>query len=62
MSVARFRLGRAYPTGQGQDERAMGQQVEALRAPIENGPRATLTRRGEPRVPEPGDKHGLGEG
>ena len=40
----------------------MGQRKEALRAPIEEGPRAALTWRGESRVPEPSEKHGLGEG
>ena len=40
----------------------MGQRKEALRASIEAGPRAALTWRGGPRVPEPSEKHGLGEG
>ena len=39
----------------------MGLVMEALRAPSKSGPRAALTRRGEPRVPEPGEKHGQGE-
>jgi hypothetical protein len=38
----------------------MGQEKEALRASIEEGPRAALTRRGEPRVPEPSEKHRQG--
>ena len=32
----------------------MGQRKEALRAPIEGGPRAALTRWDVPEVPEPG--------
>jgi hypothetical protein len=40
----------------------MGRKKEALRASIEEGPRAALTWRGAPGVPEPGEKHGLGEG
>ena len=31
---------------------------EALRAPIEGGPRAALTLWGAAKVPEPGEKHG----
>jgi len=41
--------GRACPFShvcQGQDERALGQHKEALRAPFIDGPRAALTRRG----------------
>src|SRR2546423_749332 len=52
--------GPVYPTGQGQDKRAMGQRKEALCAPIEVGPRAALTRWGGRAVPEPGEKHGQG--
>jgi hypothetical protein len=40
----------------------MGQRKEALRAPIEVGPHAALTRWGARAVPEPSEKHGLGEG
>jgi hypothetical protein len=60
--TARFRQRQVYPTGQGQDERAMGQGKEALRAAIEEGPRAALTREGMPEVPEPSEKHGLVKG
>jgi hypothetical protein len=56
-----LRQSRAYPTGQGQDERAMGQWKEALRASVEAGPRAALTWRGAAEVQQPGEKHGLGE-
>lgn len=38
---------------QGQDERALDQRKEALRAPSQTGPRATLTRRGRGRHPAP---------
>ncbi len=48
----------AYPTGQGQAERAMGPQKEALRATIQGGPRAALTRWGEPPAPVSGEKTG----
>jgi hypothetical protein len=39
------RVAQAYHAGQGQDERALGHQMEALRASIERGPRAALTWR-----------------
>jgi hypothetical protein len=35
----------------------MGQSKEALRASVETGPRAALTRRGAQGVPEPGENH-----
>jgi len=39
----------------------MGLLKEALRASVEAGPRAALTWRGAGEVPQPGEKHGLGE-
>lgn len=39
------RVAPTYHAGQGQDERAMGQAVGALRASIYSGPRAALTWR-----------------
>ena len=36
----------------------MSQRKEALRAPMEVGPRAALTQWGAPEVPEGGEKHG----
>ena len=55
---ARLGQWQAYPTGQGQDERAMGQRKEALRAAIKDGPRAVLTGWGGEAVPEPGENTG----
>src|SRR6266498_789744 len=61
-SAPPVRADRFSHTGQGQDKRALGREKEALRAPVQAGLRAALTRCGGSAHPAPGGDAVAGRG